>query len=409
MRPSVRCSLPLAVLLAGCAEIGTKIDQLVDAASRGYVLLERPVTLPESQITSDCGPESICAVMNYWGKDASVEEISRLVRDPRVQGIFSTDISPLARGKGLKATFVDGSVGRIKNTVDRGVPPIIMIDVGPDTFHFYVVTGYSDRERRIVCEEYKDSKRLIGYDEVEEVWAPAGHFMVLLEVPTAHVTYEEASKLEGRGRYRQAAFLYAKALKEDPGHYEARVGLGNCYLYQGKLKEARIEYTKAYAIDPADPWVCNNLANLYLEQKSETKKAEELAERAVERYNERLRLAREAAEKETQPALRSIRHREAIRQERDLAHALGTLGQAQAANDKHVLAIASWKASYYHFPLTSFDSRAKRLYEIGLSCRAIGMPAEARTHLRKALGDVRDDALREKIEKALKQGEASPR
>src|SRR5207244_12425361 len=75
----------VAALLASCSSIGDKIDRLPDnARARGFVTLSRPVALPRSRLTSDCGPESICAVINYWGKPASLKEISLLVRDANV-------------------------------------------------------------------------------------------------------------------------------------------------------------------------------------------------------------------------------------------------------------------------------------------------------------------------------------
>ena len=73
--------------------------------------------------------------MNYWGKSASVEELSFYGRVPNLTGMLSTQIGPLARMKGFKATFVDGSVGRIKNAIDRGVPPIIGVTSGGGNFH----------------------------------------------------------------------------------------------------------------------------------------------------------------------------------------------------------------------------------------------------------------------------------
>jgi hypothetical protein len=85
----------------------------------------------------------------------------------------------------------------------------------------------------------------------------------------------------------------------------------------------------------------------------------------------------------------------------DLADALGTLGQARAANDRHDLAIAAWKAARDHYPLTEFDVRAKRLLEIAQSCRALNMPAEARRNLEAALAEARDPDLRTRIQSLL--------
>ena len=136
--------------MAGCSSIGSRINRLPDdAAARGYVTLSKPVTLPRSRMTAECVPESLCAVMNYWGKAASVEELSFYGRTPNMTGMLSTQVPVLARQKGFKATFLEGSVGKIKNAIDRGVPPIIGVQSGGGNYHAFVVIGYNDLERTI--------------------------------------------------------------------------------------------------------------------------------------------------------------------------------------------------------------------------------------------------------------------
>jgi len=391
------------LLAAGCSGIGTTVDRLPpDAAAKGYVLLPRPVSLPRSRLTADCGPESLCAVMNYWGKPASVQELSFLARNPKAEGITTDTMGPLARRKGLRATLVPGSVGRIKNAIDREVPPIIMVASGGGLFHFFVVTGYNDREQLIVCEEYRDSKRLIPYEVVEEIWQPSDHFMLEMERSKAHDDYLVGVDREEKGRYAEAATYFKRAIEADPEHYEARVGLGNCFYFQGKLAEARTEYNRAHELNPADPKVCNNLASVLVELHEDSPRAVQLAERAVDHYDAAYRRLRHDAERETRPAVRQLRQKELAALELDLADALGTLGQARAADGNHPEAVAAWKASVDHYPLTEFDARAKRHYEIALSLRHMSMPAEARKHLNQALAQVRDPALRAKIEAALK-------
>lgn len=353
-------------------------------------------------MTAECVPESLCAVMNYWGKAASVEELSFYGRTPNMTGMLSTQVPVLARQKGFKATFLEGSVGKIKNAIDRGVPPIIGVQSGGGNYHAFVVIGYNDQEKTIVCEEYEDTKRLISYEEIEELWQPAGHLMLELEVSRAEELFADGASLEAKGRYDEAAALYRKALQIDPACYEARVGLGNCLLYRRKLEEALTEYKLAFEANSVDPRVCNNLANIYLELRRELPEAERLAGIAVERYEAGFSHLRSSADQETRPALRQIRLSEMKDAEWDLADALGTLGQARAANARHDLAIAAWKAARDHYPLTEFDVRAKRSMEIALSCRALNMPAEARRNLESALHEARDPDLRTRIESLLK-------
>lgn len=365
------------------------------------MLLPKPVTLPQSRMTAECVPESVCAVMNYWGKVASVEELSFYGRSSNLNGMLSTQVPILARQKGFRATFVEGSVGKIKNAIDRGVPPIIGVESGGGNYHCFVVIGYSDPDQVIVCEEYHDSKRLIPYGEVEEIWQPAGHLMLELEVSRADELFADGANLEAKGRYSEAALLYKKALDLDKTLYEARLGLGNCLYFQHKLDEALEAYKLAHEANAADPRVCNNLASVLLDLKKDLAEAETLAGKAVEEYEAGLKRAREAVAQEQNEAARTIRLKDSANAELDLADALATLAQARSVNGKHELAIGAWKAAIDHTPLTLFDVRAKRLYEIGFSYQALNMPAEARRHQEAALREARDPDLRAKIQAVL--------
>ncbi|MFN3487062.1 MAG: tetratricopeptide repeat protein, partial [Planctomycetota bacterium] len=336
--------------------------------------------------------------LQYWNKPITVQEISRLVRDPGTPGILTHTVGPLARRKGLRATFVEGSIGRLKNAIDRGVPPIIMVCSGGGQFHFFVVTGYNDREGVLVCEEYQDSKRLLAYEEIEEAWGPAGRFMLELEPSRADDDFLTGADLEGKGRFDEAEAFYRRALTADPDHYEARLGLGNCLLLRHRPEEALAEYRRAHAVNPADPKVSNNLAHTLAVLGCDLEEAERLADHAVAQYDAQFRAVREDLQRHSQPGVRALRHKELAQAELDLADALGTLGQVRAARGRHDLAVAAWRAALDHYPLTEHDARARRHLEIAASLRTLGMAAEARRHLEQAKAEARDPALRERIE-----------
>jgi tetratricopeptide (TPR) repeat protein len=331
-----------------------------------------------------------------------VEELSHDIRDPRLEGIYSIDLPLLARRKGLTAIISEGNLEKIRRAVEREVPPVIMVASGGGGFHFFVLSGFNDAERLIVAEDYHGTKRLIGYDELEEIWTPARRVLLEMEPSKAEDLHRQGANLEAEGLFKEAAVFYRKAVDLDADHYEARTGLGNCLLADGKLEDALEEYRRARRINAADPKLLNNLANVLLELKRDIPEAEAASEKAVAEFEAAWRRARDEAERETTPSLRALKSRDLPALERDLAHGLGTLGQARAAAGRHELAVAAWKASYDHFPVTAFDLRAKRLYEIAQSCRALAMPAEGRRHLERALGEAKDAALRGKIETALK-------
>lgn len=66
--------------------------------------------------------------------------------------------------------------------------------------------------------------------------------------------------LESRTRHTARAFdCFARALKEDPRHFEAHYNLANLYLDAGDLRMARLHYEIAAEIDPTFPNLYFNL------------------------------------------------------------------------------------------------------------------------------------------------------
>ena len=357
--------------------------------------------LPKSQLTADCGPESVCAVLNYWNRPVTVEDISAIVRDRGKQGILSSDLPLLARSKGLQATFLEGAVTHLRRAIRRGVPPILMVGTDDGGGHFFVVIAYSDVDRAIICEDYGGLKRMIEYGDLETKWDAGGRLLLLLELTTVEKDVQTATELESREKYVEAGKLFRRALETEPEHHAARVGLGNCLLHQGKLEEALAEYRHAEKIDPDDPRLVNNIAHILLELKRDTAGAERLAEKAVDLFREAHARARSALERETQLAVRKARARDLRHAGLDLAYALGTLGQAREAVGKDAMAVSAWKASYDHLPLDKGNLRARRLLLIAGCCRRMEMPNEARATLKKALREARDPELKKEIEAAL--------
>jgi tetratricopeptide (TPR) repeat protein len=390
--------LALTAFLAGCTGLGTVVETPpVDLEVRGYRLLPKPLTLPKSHQSDDCVPEALCAIMSYWDRPVSVPELALLGRQMGLQGMVFTSIPAVARRRGFHVEFIDGTVQRIRSALDRGVPPLIGAKVGPDTFHAFVVTGYSDREQSILCEEYEGRKRFIGYAELEEAWAKSGHLMLELRPSEADELTQTGADREAKGRYAEAAELYAKALGMDPAHYEARVGLGNCRYFQGRREDAVLEYRKARETNGADPKLANNLASVLVELGRDLAEAEDLAGRAVDAYGAAERAAREAMDREPLEAVKARRRKEHREAGLDLADALGTLAQVRAANGRHDLAVAAATAALDHYPLTESDARAKRHLEIALSSKALGMASKAREHLERAKAEAKDPVLQKRI------------
>ncbi len=76
--------------------------------------------------------------------------------------------------------------------------------------------------------------------------------------PDEHVQLGVA--YERKGELDLALREYGKALRADPGHFQARVNAGNVRLARKEFGKAREEYLEALSRRPDDPEATNNLA-----------------------------------------------------------------------------------------------------------------------------------------------------
>ncbi len=392
----------LFALTACSTSIGTPIDRLPDDyAARGYRVLAKPAPLPRGHVTFDCGPEALCAVLQYYNLPADVLEVTRLIYDPRKNGTYSPKIPELARQKGLANELVTGSVGRLKGAVDRERPAMIMVQIRPDLFHFFVVIGYSDLERKIVCEEYGGMKRLIDYDELLEIWKP--RWCLEFFAAGAGEEIEAAKDLERNGEYAAAIAHYARGLAKEPDAADGWVGLANCLLMLRHVGPARLAYELGLWFDPRQLVGLISYADLLVTQGESLERALELADRGVLVAEEQVDTLKSELTKA------APENRDRIRRDLEdasyyLSLAYGTLGQARAAAGSSALAISAFMASFDLMKPAEHDRRAPRLVEIGDEYQKMRMGHEARLHWKRALLEAekaKDDALKAAIEKRL--------
>lgn len=399
-----RLVIPIATALlafAACVAPGeTRAPNQVDYTS--FRVLPRPLTLPRGSVTYDCGPEALSAVLRYYGREIGVEEISRQIYDPQRKGTPSPMLAPLARQLGFAASYSEGSIGRVKEAVDRDVPPIIMVKIADDLFHFFVVSGYSDRERMLLCEDYDANKRAIPYEDVERMWEATQYFYLEITPSTAETEYAIGEEFEGEGRYDDAIAAYRRAVTKDPEHAPSYLGIGNCKLALGRRDEAIEMYEKALQLYPGDPKAANNLAHALWERgrAEDLPRAREMAEKAVDAYNDRLLTTRRIVDSIPGQRARSPQAADAMRREVvqrlneievELALAFGTLASIRYAMSDYALAVTAWKASYDLLPLAHDQLRAKRLAMIAKSYRELNVLSQYREYRKRAFEEAAPD------------------
>jgi ABC-type bacteriocin/lantibiotic exporter with double-glycine peptidase domain len=135
------------------------------------------------QEDNQCGPASLAGVMNFYGIKVTPQDIARQIFSPSARGTLDIDMVLYAEKNGLQASQYKGSLVDLKDNIDSGHPPIILVDYGFFVYqrnHYMVVVGYSDEG--IVVHSGKEKGKFISYKELEGPWKRAG-FWTLMVAP----------------------------------------------------------------------------------------------------------------------------------------------------------------------------------------------------------------------------------
>ncbi|MBI4563690.1 MAG: tetratricopeptide repeat protein [Planctomycetes bacterium] len=430
--------VPVGLLLlaaTACSSIGHRIERLgPESLQDGYRILHPSVPLPRGQVTGSCGPEAFAAVFAYYRQPVSVQELEQAIYIPELVGTDSTAIPDLVRKRGLAVELTrGGGVPRIREAIQRGAPAVAMVTRGGQ-YHFFVIVGYNDRTREVVCEDYENRQLLIPYETLEELWKPTQYWCAIVLSAEVETRLHQGYEFELNGQYRQAIevyegvvkdhpdcgrawaalgdcwnFLgqsqraetcYRGALERQPGQARALIGLGEGFLFQGDPQRALEHFERALASAPDHPRAMNDVAHTLLELRLQPDRAERLAAEAVRGMRERVaELEREASRHI--PGKNLLIRRELRDAHWSLSFFLGTLGAAREANGKMEAAVAAWQASADLLPEDEYDHRARRHLQMGACWQKAGQDGKAREQWDLGLKIAADDTLRAELKKRL--------
>ncbi len=101
------------------------------------------------------------------------------------------------------------------------------------------------------------------------------------KTPDAYGLLAEISR--ARGALEQAVTWYKAAIEQNPTKVENYMALAGLYEEQGHWEEAKRAAEHAHSLDPASPFIANNLAYLYLEHGGDLNVALSLAQQAKQK------------------------------------------------------------------------------------------------------------------------------
>ena len=278
-------ALPLLLGAAGCVMLkpAARVPGADALALEGVPLTEFD--------TQTCGAASLAAVLSYWGRDVSIEELDETLPKAKNGGVLSLDLLLAARQLGFAAELIQGDREALNENLEAGRPLILMLQVldgvgeSRDLYHYVILDGW-DSARDLVRVQYGDGKaRWVSYERLSRAWDDTDFATLVLRpggdpVPgDGLIRYAVA--LEEDGRLAEAARIYRQVLTNQPQLVLAWVNLGNVLAAQGRHSEAEKAYATALKHDPNHVDALNNLAWLRLITGGDLEDARELALRAT--------------------------------------------------------------------------------------------------------------------------------
>ncbi len=288
--------------------------------------------LPLVQEENICLPLPINVVSRYWNINLPMEEAFELSKQyPADSGSILIEGIEIAERHGLTCKIQHSSLSELKNLIDNGIPPIVILPGIPEiTQHASIISGYDDTDNTILhyiqkgTQQGEQQEGAIPQEIFDKQWSEEGRLLIIL-APLDAITslniekkFDEESnrlcfiseKFNIQKNSQKALENLTKAIeidKDNPTalhllggilnsqnsedciqyyqksidlnnrYYLSYNGLGNFYLKSNQLEKAESCYTKAIEINPSrSAKIYKNRAYLREKQKKNSQAKEDL-------------------------------------------------------------------------------------------------------------------------------------
>lgn len=134
------------------------------------------------QESHQCGPAALASILNYLNYRTTPAEIASEIYSETAGGVLGTDLENYALKYGFKARSFKGNTQDLKDSINKGIPLIILVDYGKWVYtrpHFMAVVGYTDTG--IIAHTGKDKFKNISFSALEGPWAKCENWTLLIE------------------------------------------------------------------------------------------------------------------------------------------------------------------------------------------------------------------------------------
>lgn len=172
----------LAAMLSGCITAEQLLGGTDRAPSPRALYIQQVPFYPQRQY--ECGPASLAAVMNFWGRRVTPEQIGEQIYRPKLRGTLSIDMWQYAKAQHFLASIHQGSWEFLERQVSRKRPVIAFLNLGFQQIpigHFLVVVGLDPGERSVIVYSGGNMNLHIPYDRFTAAWGKTNYWALLVE------------------------------------------------------------------------------------------------------------------------------------------------------------------------------------------------------------------------------------
>lgn len=229
---------------------------------------------PQTEL--QCGPAALATVLVHGGIAVTPEQLTPEVFLPGRGGSLQVEMLAAVRRAGRLPYPLTGGLDELVAEIDAGRPVLVLMNLGVSWYprwHYAVVVGYDAPRDVLVLRSGSQNREVTARQVFLRTWRRSQQWAFvalspgkLPAQPNARRYFEASAAIESVGQVVVAEAGYRAMLEHWPQSADARFGLGNIRLREGRLREARDLYRAAFvASEGTHLGAANNLAMAWLQ------------------------------------------------------------------------------------------------------------------------------------------------
>ncbi len=183
MGPMIRGAIVFAcmwIVCAGCGLAGPVTYAEVDSSEPDLYISAVPFFPQEAY---QCGPASLAAVLGYWGKHTSPDEIATAIYSPRLKGTLGLDMWSYAQAQHFMATMQSTTLDELRTFIRQRIPVIAFLELGYHWLplrHFVVIVGIDPQRQAVVAYNGREQNSRIPFPTFLQAWEKTNYWTLIV-------------------------------------------------------------------------------------------------------------------------------------------------------------------------------------------------------------------------------------